>query len=74
MKYVSEHSLEQLKYVAQEVNFQEYGSTSIEIGEQIQIEEHTIQELQENHIDPTSKLQQQEHTQITSNLQSQQQI
>ncbi len=56
MKYVSEHTLKPLKFVPQEGNSQEYGFVTIEIGEQIQIEEHKTKEVQEDHIDPTSEL------------------
>ncbi len=60
MKYVSEQSLELLKFVPQKVSSQEYGYATTNVKEHVQIEEHRIQKLQEDHIDPTLKLQQQE--------------
>ncbi len=68
MKYVSQRILKPLEFVPQKVSSHEYGSAAIKIGEQIQIEEHIIEKLQKDQIDPTLKLQQQEHTQITSYL------
>ncbi len=70
MKTISKQSLEPLKFVPQEVNSQEYVYVTIEIGEWMKIEEHKIEEVQEDQIDPTLELQQQEQTQITSLLQS----
>ncbi len=56
MKNILEQKFKPIKYVPQEVSSQEYGSTATKIGKQIQNEEHTIEKLQEDQIDPTSKL------------------
>ncbi len=56
MKKILEQIFKPIEFVPQEVSSQEYGSTVTKIGEQIQNEEHTIEELQEDQIDPTSKL------------------
>jgi hypothetical protein len=46
MTYASKKTLELIKFVLHEVSFQEYASTTIEIREHIQTEEHRIQEVQ----------------------------
>jgi hypothetical protein len=63
-----EQILEQVKFVLQEVNSQEYVSTATKIGEQIQLEESIIQQDQQGQIKHVSKLQQRDQTHITSNL------
>ncbi len=64
----TKQTLEQVKFILQEVNSQEYASTTTKIGEQIQLEEHIIQEDQQDQIELMSKLQEQDQTQITLDL------
>ncbi len=56
MKNVLKQTLEPLKFVPHEFSSQEYGSTTIELREHIQIKEQKMKEVQEDHIDPTSTL------------------
>jgi hypothetical protein len=57
MTYASEETLEPIKFILQEVSSQEYATIAIEIGEQIQIKEHRIQEVQQDQTKLTSQLQ-----------------
>jgi hypothetical protein len=57
MTYTSEQTLELIKFVLQEVNYQEYLSIAIEIGQQIQTKEYRTQEVQQDQTELTSQLQ-----------------
>ncbi len=52
-----EQTLEQVKFVLQEVNFQEYAFATTKIGERIEPEQHIIHEDQQDHIELVSELQ-----------------
>ncbi len=58
----------------QDVNFQEYASAIIKMGEQIPTEKQRIRELQQHRTKLTLELQQQEQIEIVSNLQSHEHI
>jgi hypothetical protein len=45
MTYALKQTLKLIKFVFEEVSYQEYASITIEIGEQIQTKEHRIQEV-----------------------------
>ncbi len=58
MTYALKQTLKLIKFVFEEVSYQEYASITIEIGEQIQTKEHRIQEVQQDQIELTLELQQ----------------
>ncbi len=70
-KEATKQIIELVKFILQEVNCQEYVFATIEIGEQMQHEEHIIQKDQQGQIELMSKLQQLDQTHITSNQQLQ---
>ncbi len=56
MIYASKQTLEPTKFILQEVSYHEYAFATTKIGEQIQIQEHKIQEVQQDQIELTSQL------------------
>jgi hypothetical protein len=70
MKNVSKQSLKPLESIPHEVSSQEYVFATTCIGEHMQTKEHKIEEVHEDQIDPTLKLQQLEQIWITLVLQS----
>jgi hypothetical protein len=48
MTYASKQTLEPIESILQEVSYHEYAFTTTKIGEQIQIEEHRTQEVQQD--------------------------
>jgi hypothetical protein len=48
MTYASKQTLEPIKSILQEVSSHEYAFATTKIGEQIQIEEHITQEVQQD--------------------------